>query len=1689
MKKIYLIPILVMIVISILISNTYATLTISNQQIHDVPVFTMQGNNIFCIQKGQPIGSGTVEEGTISYTPQSTVRNWPSYTTVGEYDLPIEIAYALTSGASLKEMQYAIWYSSMNEGNTLQGDPNDTELADLPEYNEILGIQNETTNLENAMKIYVEKKDSVNKTIAEIKMQNTNIETIVNNIKVQSEEWEKEPDTTYIQKMYDDNENKIKELEEKDPGNVEIEKLKAISENIKSVIDSKSYNTYISFLETCIEDNNNAIKSLENSIAEYETALLTYEENIKNNNSQIESLKQSLGEEYTALYNSSSMLLHDGKLYKEFYEEVEKAGGYNPTSSKDKTKLVKLSNNTYKAGPFKLHYIEGEAGDVNFSYIENMYLEDQDGDIIEDIEIINCEEYNGEYPASDAKFYIKFKAREKEVLEDKDVDTRTWREGNYKYTETTTIKTYGIKLIVDFRYLQVCGGKYSRLEGKGDVIGWREETESDGEDTITYWVAEKNEEYPAQTLIGVSSNINEIDLKVQESKYDYDEPTRAWGDYVLEVYAVGREEDEDTDKEKIPERTPGPDETPTPGPGETPTPGPGETPTPGPDETPTPGPEPTPTPEPLKLTMEVSGYVFEDIAANKENTTNGLLDYNSNDKLLEGIEVAIYEENGDLVRLVQEYEENPEVSKENSEIRTNPTITDENGHYTFKGLDPDKKYYIEFRYNGLTYEATTYKASVGNSDGTIYTGEAWKINSKAVENINDRTKLNSIYGEISAYPNNYKKAYDIGLGIGEYNKIYLQTDLVNNNIYSWNNENVNIYTLVTRYIQNYIEKNRKYPDILEIYKNIYNDQINHDSEIANKLQFIEDSKISSYTSPNGDTKDLYPIYEEFAIEEEKVKIDETYEPIYMGQKYINFGIKEREEFDLTIAKDVYSAEVHINGKIQKYNYNNVEIDYTDESWNAYVKGSDIGYDRNIYASDYFAKDIGLDSLSVYVTYRIALRNQTSMIDSGVTKIIDYYDSEYTYVGNTENTCAGINSGLAYVGNSKGELVENATWINGEKNGNFNTGYITFENGELNLKNGEDKFIYVTFKVNKNESNLLYSDGELLVDGTVIKQAAEAKQNIVEIAGYKTYYANSKTYTNEKTIEAGSIAGVIDRDSVVGNLNPNNVEEINKEDDSDKASGFSLLIDWTNFRSLSGNVWEELPTENSLNEGTRLGNGEKESNERNIKNVTVKVLINGTDRVAKGYIKQPDGTYKWEDLIGVTDDNGNYSFSGYIPGDYKVRFTYGNVSEDGRGILTEEMKLYNGQDYKSTIYNNDATIIDGRIYWYSVDENKLKSDAKDSWARRQDVNNYSIDLDNKKSNILKKDSVDSMLKADKTWMISETDTLVFEVEYARTGTESVLNSNDNHVYKVQNVDLGLVERPRSQLLIEKDVSNIKVILGDNTVLFDAILNAEGKLEVKNANIGVISRIAKTHDIKTTPAQFGVGKNGQITMNIDEELMQGAQINITYKVLAENIGEIDYTTQEFYYNGIKGTDAQIAKTSATTIIDYVSNTLKTTQMSSDWSIIDNNTVKTMVEFETDDASLTNEEYTSLTVDKHANIIKTNALNQELKPGEKTNLDLLLSTTMSPENNEDDLRYDNILELVESKNEVGRRHELSVLGNQDPSKDVTELDSGKAETVLIIPPFGMNDDLATKISIAIVLIAAFGIGVYYIKRRVLK
>ena len=83
---------------------------------------------------------------------------------------------------------------------------------------------------------------------------------------------------------------------------------------------------------------------------------------------------------------------------------------------------------------------------------------------------------------------------------------------------------------------------------------------------------------------------------------------------------------------------------------------------------------------------------------------------------------------------------------------------------------------------------------------------------------------------------------------------------------------------------------------------------------------------------------------------------------------------------------------------------------------------------------------------------------------------------------------------------------------------------------------------------------------------------------------------------------------------------------------------------------------------------------------------------------------------------------------------------------------------------------------------------------------------------------------------------------------------------------------------------------------------------------------------------------------------------------------------------------------------------------------------------------------------------------------------------------------LNFNNLTELVETSNTLGRRMEFSVVGNQQPNIDPTEIDAAKAEEVIVMGPFGTRAPTlyaVLGISICAILIT----GVVIIKKKVLK
>ena len=609
-----------------------------------------------------------------------------------------------------------------------------------------------------------------------------------------------------------------------------------------------------------------------------------------------------------------------------------------------------------------------------------------------------------------------------------------------------------------------------------------------------------------------------------------------------------------------------------------------------------------------------------------------------------------------------------------------------------------------------------------------------------------------------------------------------------------------------------------------------------------------------------------------------------------------------------------------------------------------------------------------------------------------------------------------------------------------------------------------------------------------------------------------------------------------------------------------------------------------------------------------------------------------------------DSTGQYAFKAMPAGDFIVRFIYGDTTqtvlttEGGEGdevvqLLKEDTsevnvnatdgyisktglnaKSYNGQDYKSTIYqsnvsqagsyngingfvnydtqnynytesaqptmgiageqiSNYVNTQDGREksinYYYNTGESQAQSgvsDAKDVGNVRTATNNYSrgitgIDgesdqtIVNGRSEVLtsglKVASTEELAQGattsvskqiamikelmENTEMVAQTGVINAEVEWNTniTNGQSTNNNQDGRLsYIFEDIDLGLEERPVAQLKMNKEVSNVRITLQNGTILFDtnrpvtnmSYADHEGhhitySPENPNGSAYRLISVAIANNSTNTPEL--------ITTYMDEELMYGARIEVDYTFTVTNVGEVDYLDNQFYYTGVTNNDSanNVSKTSAKTVVDYITNNIQflpTNSSNSGWSIrtVDDltsdptteNTDYTTNPVGNNDDLINNKYYNTLNT--YNTIVTSKALNTDLVP-EAANLDaassvqttMMLSTTLTPDTGEDTMVYNNLSEIVQVSNTQGRRLKWSVTGNQpmadqdrgsdEPARPedeiytnadlVTpkEIDADSSQEILILPPTGANRNYTLWIIVGTVALAIIAGGIVLIRR----
>ena len=1400
--------------------------------------------------------------------------------------------------------------------------------------------------------------------------------------------------------------------------------------------------------------------------------------------------------------------------YEKFYNKEIK-NGYN--ASFDKTNpqaIVNRSERSYTVGPFIMQYPNND----KFSYVEDMWITNQTGEITRNFEIIK-EDTTKTYPASGKIFFIKFNAS--------------------AFNGDSTSVTVHTK----FNYLDTTYSKYERLTGRGlefQAYGWADAklVELEGQDKLELESIEIKEYNSLQNFTdGMEGDYYvtyEFDhrtntkyyYKITKYKivnYRYDTKwemgvyrTRfyqAQQAMYLKINSVGIAEIIEIDSQES--NTGANREWKTY--------------------------EIDSSNVPVNLKIKLEGKVWVDEAATKESKVNGIL--GSEDTPMPNVEVVLYRFDNNAILAT--------------------TYTDKNGHYEFNNLSAFLQYYVRFKYNAQYYEPTYYTSPTSYKENWKNTsnGTDYQNNYLIGQNFEGRLQFNVKFSSINSANSNYR-------GNAGYNETYTKKELLG-------------YTL---------QKDGTYKKTREAVIDEFGRLILKDSQDATTkkmIQYVKDCEMYSWTKNAQDKKDAYPSSNIIVINNGYDRYNNLTRITVQGSsgnpdswngvnriisvarddkcQYINQGYKLRQEADMSIKDDVDHVTIEINGKTQEYKYDTrANAANAEATWEIGVRLSDAyyntAYSREIYTSDYQyrASNYGEnptqygktkeDELKVYVTYKLALRNQSMSIRTRIDEIVDYFDSDLEYVPDRSyiQISRGNNKGTYAVNASTTSRYASLPGTNTTINGYQNLYIRGLDNMYLDAGTSVD--IYLTFVLEKDNNDYIKLD-EVANTGVAI---GVGKENITEINGYSTIYKEGTEIPNVGNAGANKQAGLVDIDSKPGNLKASYVPKDGTtlynmfEDDTDKAPNIKIVLDRDKdgnptSRITSGYVWEDNRNVINNSQATTTGNGIREQNETLVNGVTVQlveIMDNGTEYIWRTYEQGSGTATKTSPIINLAnlvkdytftgDSKGRYAFTSFVPGNYIVRFTYGDTQKtvltNNKNAEVEKIlgktglnaKSYNGQDYKSTAYQIGLGTYDGknttRQYKYDIakGDTALVSDVKDLYNVRQNVNNYSAkeirnSLAEEISSYMSvpeyngvkydKNTMQTLLDSfiQKTKMTAETGIIDMEVEYNRTSTANQ-TLNNNNPYHLENLDLGLEERPKAQIEIVKDIKNLKITLTNGNILFDSTQGTDNLGWIKNPeyyayenNLMKESKYGSIENIRNNRT-FGL-----VQPTIDKEIMHGATMKITYEISAINTGEVDYNEEQFYYTGIAQNRNNPVTTNAIQLVDYVPNNLQ-------YYEVDNNgnwlVVKTSDLIEGNN-NLVNKKLEQ-NLNKYNTIITTTKTNTPLVPvvytqkvnsskASRASVPLVLTQLLSAENKDDDLDYINIVELVAQSNTAGRKMAYSVVGNQDPSKAPRELDASWEE-VRILPPFGTT---LTYIIISVITIAGAILivsGIVFIKKKVL-
>ena len=278
-----------------------------------------------------------------------------------------------------------------------------------------------------------------------------------------------------------------------------------------------------------------------------------------------------------------------------------------------------------------------------------------------------------------------------------------------------------------------------------------------------------------------------------------------------------------------------------------------------------------------------------------------------------------------------------------------------------------------------------------------------------------------------------------------------------------------------------------------------------------------------------------------------------------------------------------------------------------------------------------------------------------------------------------------------------------------------------------------------------------------------------------------------------------------------------------------------------------------------------------------------------------------------------------------------------------------------------------------------------------------------------------------------------------------------------------MDLGIIRRPIQNLDVRKEIAYVQVKLANGQVVIEG--------DPREGNI---------NHLRFLP-------DGNIHIELDSELLQGATLTIRYEIIVDNRNaEIDYNDNDYYIYGIvPQNNANWKLATISSIFDYLSNGLVYNENNVDnqnnWTQITDITKEEMV----DQGLLSEDAFNA--VKQYNQILQTTAFSN-MEPNQELRVPLEVSRVLS--NNSDDFIFENDMEVNEVKNrKMEHDGDYTTPGDYVPS-ETGRVPGGDDDYVYltVTGPTGENQNYIPYIILGISSFIILGAGIIFIKKKVL-